>query len=293
MVRDHPMAGAMWAIRVLPGGLGAGQDQRAQRVGVVVVVLALQDRGEPLQPHAGVDGRPRQRHAGAGRAFLILHEDQVPDLDEPVAVFVRRAWRATRDLLAMVVEDFRARAAGAGIAHAPEIVRGRDADDAAVGQAGDLAPDDRGFLILRIDGDQEFGFVQAEIAGQQFPRIGDRVFLEIVAEAEIAQHFEERMVARGVADIVQVVVLATGADAFLRGGGADIGPSLLPGEHVLELHHARVGEHQGRVVARHKRRAFDDLMPVAGEIVEEGGANVVAAGHGGRLYPRMSCCEEV
>ena len=51
----------------------------------------------------------------------------------------------------------------------------------------------------------------------------DRLFLEIVAEAEIPQHLEEGMVAGGVADIVQVVVLAAGADAFLRRGGAGIG----------------------------------------------------------------------
>ena len=123
-------------------------------------------------------------------------------------------------------------------------------------------------------------FVDAEILGQQFPRVGDRVFLEVVAETEIPQHFEEGVVAGGVADIVQVVVLAAGAHAFLRRGGADVGPPLLAGEDVLELHHARVGEHQRRVVARHQRRAFDDLVAVAGEVVEEGGADVVAAGHG-------------
>ena len=95
MVGDHAMADAERAVRVLPGGLGAGQDQRAEDVGVVVVVLALQDGGDALQPHAGVDRGPRQRHARAGRAFLELHEHQVPDLDEAVAVRVRRC-RADR-----------------------------------------------------------------------------------------------------------------------------------------------------------------------------------------------------
>ena len=88
--------------------------------------------------------------------------------------------------------------------------------------------------------------------------------------------------ARGVADVVEVVVLAAGAHAFLRRGGTDIWPMLLPGEHVLELHHAGIGEHQCRIVARHQRRAVDHLMPVAGEVIEEGGADVVAAGHGMR-----------
>ena len=122
---------------------------------------------------------------------------------------------------------------------------------------------------------------QAEVLGDQLPGVGDRRLLEVVAEAEIAQHLEEGVVARGVADVVQVVVLAAGADAFLRRGGAHVGALLLAGEHVLELHHAGVGEHQRRVVARHQRRAFDHLVPVAGKVVEEGGADVVAAGHGG------------
>ena len=38
---------------------------------------------------------------------------------------------------------------------------------------------------------------------------------EIVAEGEIAEHFEEGVMARGVADIVQIVVLAAGAHALL------------------------------------------------------------------------------
>jgi hypothetical protein len=85
---------------------------------------------------------------------------------------------------------------------------------------------------------------------------------------------------RGVADIVEVVVLAAGADAFLRRRGALVGAAFLPGEDILELHHARVGEHQRRVVAGHQRRALHHLVPVAAEVVEEGRADVVAAGHG-------------
>ena len=126
---------------------------------------------------------------------------------------------------------------------------------------------------------------QAEVLGHQLPGVRDRRLLEVVAEAEIPQHLEEGVVPRGVADIVQVVVLAAGAHAFLRRGGAHVGPLLLAGEHVLELHHAGVGEHQRGVVARHQRRALDHLVPVAGEVVEEGGADVVAAGHGGRWVP--------
>ena len=44
--------------------------------------------------------------------------------------------------------------------------------------------------------------------------MGDRLFLEIIAEREIAEHLEEGVVPRGIADIVEIVVLAARADAF-------------------------------------------------------------------------------
>ena len=77
-----------------------------------------------------------------------------------------------------------------------------------------------------IDGDQELVVRQAEFLGDQVPGQLDRAFLEVVAEREVAEHLEEGVMARGVADIVEVVVLAAGAHAFLRGGGARIGTLL-------------------------------------------------------------------
>jgi hypothetical protein len=41
-----------------------------------------------------------------------------------------------------------------------------------------------------------------------------------------------------------------------------IRPLLEAGEDVLELHHAGIGEHQRRVVARHERRRRHDLVAV-------------------------------
>jgi hypothetical protein len=38
--------------------------------------------------------------------------------------------------------------------------------------------------------------------------VGDRLVLEIVAEREIAEHLEEGVVPGGVADIVEIVMLA-------------------------------------------------------------------------------------
>ena len=49
------VADLMRAVRVHIGRLGARQNQRAERVGVVVVVLALEDGGEAFEAEAGVD----------------------------------------------------------------------------------------------------------------------------------------------------------------------------------------------------------------------------------------------
>ena len=283
MVGDDAVADPVRSVRVLTGRLGTGEDEGAQRVDVVVVVLALQDGGDALEAHAGVDRGARQGHAGAGRAFLVLHEDEVPDLDETVAILIGAAGRAAGNVVAVVVEDLGARAARAGVAHAPEIVRGRDADDARVRQAGDPAPEIGGLVVLAEDGDAEPVLRQAELARDEGPGMRDRLFLEIVAEGEIPQHFKEGVMAGGVADIVEVVVLAAGTHAFLGGGGAAVRPLLLAGEDVLELDHAAVGEQQRGVVTGNERGAFDDLVVRVGEVVEEGGSDVVAAGHEGDL----------
>ena len=179
-------------------------------------------------------------------------------------------------MLAVVVEDFGAGAARAGVAHHPEVVGGvaralvvADADDALGRHADLLGPDVVGLVVLGIDGDPELVLGQAVDVGQQFPGVLDGVALEVVAEAEVAQHLEEGVVARGVADVLEVVVLAAGAHAFLRGGGAGVGTLVEAEEDVLELVHAGVGEQQRRIVVRHQRAGGDDLVPLRGEEVEE------------------------
>ena len=246
--------------------------------------VPLQDRGDALEPHAGVDRGPRQVDPLVGRDLLELHEHQVPDFDEAVAVLIRAARRAARHVRPVIVKDLRAGAAGAGLAHGPEIVRGRDADDALFGQACDLAPERVRLVVLGEDRDREPLFRQAVVLRDQPPGELDGALLEVVAEREVAQHLEEGVVARGVADVIEVVVLAARPHAFLGGRGAPVGPGLGTGEDVLELHHAGIGEHQSRVVARHERARLHDLVLVTGEIVEKLRANFVDARHGAALH---------
>ena len=279
VIGDDAMGHAARAVGLHAREIRDMGDDRAEQVDLVVVVRALQHRGNALQAHAGVDRRARQVETLAARDLLVLHEDQIPDLDETIAVGIRRAGRAAGNVRPMIVEDFRARPARPQVAHLPEIVAAGDADDLALGQAGDLLPQVECLIVIDEDGDHQAIDRQLELLGNEIPGELDGTVLEIIAEGEVAEHLEEGMVTRGVTHIVEVVVLAARAHAFLRGGRARIGTLLQAGEDVLELHHAGIGEHEGRVVARHERRRRHDLMAIPGEIVEEARSDLVDAAH--------------
>ena len=139
-----------------------GIDQRLEQVDLVVAMHMLQHRRDALQPHAGIHRRLGQRMHHAVLVAVELHEHVVPDFDVAVAVFLGGAGRAAPDVRAVVVENFGARAARAGVAHHPEIVRGvaralvvADADHALGRHADLLGPDVVGLVVLGIHRDPE------------------------------------------------------------------------------------------------------------------------------------------
>jgi len=243
MIGYHPVAGLVVACCGGAGKRAGFGDQRLEQVDVVIVVHALHDRGNSFQPHAGVDRGFRQVDAIALAPLVILHEHQVPDLDKAVAILVRAARRAAGDMGAVIVEYLAARTAGPGIAHRPEIVAGRDPDDPFLGQASNFLPQIKGFVIGMENGHGQPVRRYAPGLGDQGPGMDDRLFLEIVAKGEIAQHLEEGMMPCGIADIVEIIVLAAGADAFLARRRRGIAALLDAGEDILERDHARIDEH--------------------------------------------------
>src|SRR5688572_25220273 len=80
------------------------------------------------------------------------------------------------------------------------------------------------------------------------------------------------------AHVFEIVVLAAGAHALLRGGSASIIPLVQPEEHVLELVHASVGEEQRRVIRGDQRGALHDAMSARRKVIQKCLANF-AAGH--------------
>ena len=202
-----------------------------------------------------------------GRPALVLHEDEVPELHVPVLVDGRAALDAV--VGAAVVVQLAARPARAGDAHRPEVVVHALAHDALERQADALVPDVDGLVVVEVDGGPDALGVEAEAAvgdrlRRQVPGELDRALLEVVAEAEVAVHLEERAVPGGLADLVDVLR----ADALLDARGARRTAALLADEVRHELDHAGVDEQQVRVVER-QRRAGHDRVPVALEMAQE------------------------
>jgi hypothetical protein len=130
------------------------------------------------------------------------------------------------------------------------------------------------FIVVVINRHQQFVFWQAEFFVDNIPGEFNCIFFEIIPEREIPEHFKECMVTRRITDILKVVVLAARANGFLRRSCTRVIARFLTGKNILERHHARVDEHQCRVVLRHKRGRWHDGVTLLGEIVQKGTAYV-------------------
>ena len=119
--------------------------QRDELVGVEDRVDALLDQGHAVEAQAGVDvllGQRRQRPDGI---LVVLHEDEVPVLEEALVLAAGQVVLGA-PLQAAVVVELRARAARPGLARLPEVLRARAQDDALARDA-DLLPDRDRLLV--------------------------------------------------------------------------------------------------------------------------------------------------
>ena len=240
-------------------------------------------RSRPIPVSTFLDGSgPSMSKSSLARnlAQLVLHEDQVPDLQEAVLVGLRAAVAAV--VGPAVVVDLRARPARAGHAHVPVVVGQAAGLDPVFGQA-DLVPPDRERLVVAVqDRGPQLALREPEAAvglglGQQLPGVPDRAFLEVVAERPVAEHLEERGVPGGLADLLDV----QRAHALLHVGHPPVRRRLLAEQVRLERLHARDDEqHRGIIGDQGGRR--HDGVPLLLEIGKE------AAGDLCRLHQRPS-----
>ena len=221
-------------------------------------MLALKDGRCALEAHARINGGLWQvdlSYLAIGTELaLILHEYEVPNFDEAVPVLIRRARRAAGNIRAVVKENFGTGSARSCIAHRPEIIIGRNADDTLIGKSSDLLPQIKGHIIRVVNRHQQLILGETEILSHQIPSMLNGLSFEIVSKAEIAQHFKKCVMARRVSNIVQIIMLTAGPNAFLRGDRARKFRRERAGEVIFKLHHPRIHKEQCRIIIRHKRR---------------------------------------
>src|SRR2546427_900582 len=155
VVRQHAVGRARGTAVVRPADdLDRLRDDGLKEVGVEIRGDILHDRRDPLQAGTGVYGRSREHGAPTVRLLIVLHEDEVPDLQElsrftdAQELFDAQVPAPCSPLRAPDVdEDLRTGTARSRIAHLPEVVLVAQAKDAAVRDPRDLAPELARFMV--------------------------------------------------------------------------------------------------------------------------------------------------
>ena len=249
-------------------------DQRGEHVGIVVRLFALKGHAQALEAHACVDDAGGQRLESAVGLAVILHEHEVPDLDNQRIVFVDKACAVgfgAFGLGTQVYMDLAAGAAGARVTHLPEIIVLVAVDDMGLRQ---MFLPDSGSLVVAADvvgrralehGCIKAVGVEAETVDEIFPGPIDSLLLEIVAERPVAEHLEHRVVVGVHANLFEVVVLATDTQTLLAvSNPAGFGHGIAE-NNILELVHAGIGEHQSWVILDHHRSRRNDFVAFLAE----------------------------
>ena len=238
-------------------------DEGREEVDLVDAVDALEDRGDAVEAHPGVDPRPGQRWQRAVPLAVELHEDQVPELEDALAVIGVAARLPAADVGPPVPPELGVRPAGARLARRPPVLL------VAVHpfrvDVGEALPEPVGLVVGRVDGDPKPVLGQPEDLGDELPGERDGTLLEVVAGGrEVAQHLEEGGVAV-VADLLDVL----GPEGFLAGGEPGRGRPAHALEIGLERLHAGRDQECRRVPLRYQGGAGQDEVIAAGKELEK------------------------
>ena len=186
-------------------------DNWEEKICFKIILFLLKHGSQTFKAGAGINILLSQRQVGAVFLAVILGENQVPDFQEAIAVATHLVFRVRAEFFALVVENFRVRAAGT-FPDFPEVIGQRI--NMVFRQTDHLVPVIMGLMVIGINGDIQAGLVQFQNFRQEFPGPADGFFLEIVAKGEVPQHFKESMVAGCMAYVFNIA----GADALLAGG---------------------------------------------------------------------------
>ena len=240
------------AIVLLASQALAHAHEAAQHIGFVVGLHTLHDGGCALKSQAGIDvlgGKRRQRTV---LLSIKLGKHAVPVLEETIAVATGCTIRAAAtELWTLVVVQLGAGTAWAGGASAPEVVVFAQTADVGLLDAKRLPNLDGLVVVFEHSEVQLLDWKLQDIGGiLQCP--GAHLLLEVLAETEIAHHFEEAQVASCGANDIDIV----GTHALLHGRGTDvIGIEFFDVQKIrLELNHARTREQKRRIIGNQRRR---------------------------------------
>ena len=261
----HARVGAVSA----PGCLLGPGDERPEAIGLEDRLLALQDGGQALEPRPGVDVL---RGQGAERPVcraVVLHEHEVPILQEAVRAGDRSALGAESG--SAVEVQLGVGAARPGGARLPEVVLLPQALNAIPGDAH-LHPLLEGLIVGRNavhaleHRDPDLLGVEAQHLRGELEAEADGVILEVVADREVPEHLEEGQVPGRAPHLVDV----ERAEALLRAGHARRGrPSLAKEVRLQGLHAGDGQQHGGVVLVGDERGRGDPQVPLALEVAEE------------------------
>ncbi len=268
--------------RLDAGGGRRGPEELDELGGLPHRIDPLQHRHDALEPGPGVDGRPGKRRLGPVGGLIELHEDQVPELEESLAGRVTQGATVVAELGTPVVVDLGTRAIGAGVGHPPPVVLVAQALDPFARDPDPVPPDVGPLVVGVVHRGPEAACVEPEDLGAELPRPDAGVFLEVVAEAEVAHHLEEGQMARGATHLFEVVVLPAGPHTLLDADRPGPRCGLGPLEVRLELDHARIDEQEAVVVGDQIGRRHRGVSALDEE-VGEGAAKLVGVHEGSSL----------
>ena len=239
-------------------------------ISIVVGVLALNSTYKTLESHTGINNIHAQGFKMAVGLTLVLHEYDIPYLNNLWVVLVYQLATGNFSLFfrsTAVQVNLGTGTAWTRIAHFPEVVVLVSVDDMISGNMLQPVPcslvvANKVFLGRALkDSYIKILWIKFEHINKVFPSHIDGTFLEVVTKRPVAQHLEHGVVIGIVTYFLQVVVLTANTQTLLTvGTTAWLGVTGTQ-NNVLPLVHSSISKHQRRVVLYNHWSRRNYLMP--------------------------------
>jgi hypothetical protein len=141
---------------------------------------------------------------------VVLHENEIPELQVPVAIAANTAGGLTTTYaFSLVDDDLGTGATGTRIAHLPKVVLGGAGDDSL--RRHITLPKLAGLLIrpklqsgiTLVDGYPKSIAGQPQLFHQEFPGQLNSLLFEVISEREVAQHLKKRVMASRLSNVLE------------------------------------------------------------------------------------------